>query len=220
MKIAILGTGMVGHAHGSKLIQLGHQVMMGSRTSNNPKAAEWAEKNGPNACSGNFAETAAFGEIIFNCTAGLHSLEALHMAGEENLRGKVMIDISNPLDFSHGMPPTLPICGADSLGEQIQRAFPDAKVVKTLNTLNAGLQVNPALVPGDHNVFLSGDDPEARDRVAEILTWYGWKRENILDLGGIITARGAEMLLPIWVQLYSNLQTPNFNFHIVVGPKR
>jgi predicted dinucleotide-binding enzyme len=147
--------------------------MMGSRSATNEKAAAWVKKAGGRASQGTFANAAAHGEIVFNCTAGTAALDALKAAGTENLRGKILIDISNPLDFSKGMPPALLFPGNDSLGEQIQRAFPDTKVVKTLNTINAEVMVNPARVPGDHDVFVSGNDPDAKERVTEILqTWF------------------------------------------------
>ena len=214
MKIAVLGTGMVGATIGTKLVALGHSVRMGSRTAHNSKAVEWVKKNGPNVSQGTFADAAAFGEIIFNCTAGAASIDALKQAGEKNLRGKILIDISNPLDFSRGMPPSLTTCNTDSLAEQIQRTFPEAKVVKTLNTVNCNLQVNPSLVPGDHDIFMSGNDPAAKSKVHEILTeWFGWK--SVIDLGDISTARGTEMYLPLWVRLFGLYQTPNFNIKIV-----
>ena len=214
MKLGILGTGMVGNAIGAKLIQLGHEVKMGSRTPSNEKAAEWVKANGPKASQGTFADAAAFSEIIFNCTAGTASIEALKQAGERNLQSKILIDISNPLDFSRGMPPTLTICNTDSVGEQIQRAFPNVKVVKTLNTVNCNVMVNPSLVPGDHDVFLSGNDTAAKSKVREVLTqWFGWK--SVIDLGDISTARGTEMYLPLWVRLYALFQKPNFNIKVV-----
>ena len=214
MKLGILGTGMVGNAVGTKLVQLGHEVKMGSRTPNNEKAAEWVKANGPNASQGTFADAAAFGEIVFNCTAGTASIEALKQAGERNLQSKILIDISNPLDFSRGMPPTLTICNTDSVGEQIQRAFPNVKVVKTLNTVNCNVMVNPILVPGDHDVFMSGNDAAAKSKVREVLTqWFGWK--SVIDLGDISTARGTEMYLPLWVRLYALFQKPNFNIKVV-----
>jgi 8-hydroxy-5-deazaflavin:NADPH oxidoreductase len=219
MKIGVLGTGTVGSTIASKLIQLDHQVMMGSREPNNPAGAQWAKTAGPNACHGTFAATARFGEIVFNCTAGMHSLEALHQAGAANLAGKILIDVANPLDFSKGMPPTLSVSNTDSLGERIQRAFPEARVVKTLNTVNAVLMVHPGLVPGDHNLFVSGNDGAAKDEVARLLSdGFGWKRANIIDLGDITSARGAEMVLPLWVRLFGVYQRPGFNFHIVLGP--
>ena len=213
MKIGILGTGMVGDAIGTKLIQLGHEVKMGSRSANNEKAAAWVKKNGKNASQGTFADAAAFGEIVFNCTSGMASLDALKMAGADNLKGKVLIDIANPLDFSKGMPPSLRVCNTDSLGEQLQRAFPETKVVKTLNTMNCQVMINPSLVKGEHDVFVSGDDADAKAKVISILKdWFGWK--SVIDLGDIKTARGVEMLLPFWITLRGQLQTGTFNFKI------
>jgi predicted dinucleotide-binding enzyme len=212
MKIGIMGTGMVGQTLGSKLVQLGHEVKMGSRTQNNENATQWVKQNGGRASQGTFADAAAFGEIVFNCTAGTASLAALKLAGSQNLRGKVLVDVANPLDFSKGMPPSLSVCNTDSLAEQIQKAFPHAKVVKTLNTMNCVVMVNPSLVPGEHNVFVSGNDPQAKAKVNEILGSFGWN--SIIDLGDITAARGTEMLLPIWLRLMGLYQTPNFNFRI------
>jgi predicted dinucleotide-binding enzyme len=214
MRIGILGTGMVGQAIGSKLIQLGHEVKMGSRTADNEKATQWVKANGVRASQGTFADAAAFGEILFNCTAGMASLNALRMAGPANLKDKILIDIANPLDFSKGMPPTLAICNTDSLGEQIQRTFPDVKVVKTLNTMNCNIMVNPSLVPGEHDVFICGNDAEAKTIATQILKdWFGWK--SVIDLGDITNARGTEMLLPIWIRLWGVFGHANFNFKIV-----
>jgi predicted dinucleotide-binding enzyme len=214
MRIGVLGTGMVGATIGTKLVQLGHAVKMGSRSADNPKAAEWVKKNAGNASQGTFVDAAAFGEIVFNCTAGAVSIDVLRLAGEQNLSGKILIDIANPLDFSSGMPPSLTVCNTDSLGEQIQRAFPSVKVVKTLNTMSCILMANPSLLPGEHDVFMSGNDAEAKARVKEILQqWFGWK--SVIDLGDIRTARGVEMLLPIWLRLRTVFQTVNFNFSIV-----
>jgi 8-hydroxy-5-deazaflavin:NADPH oxidoreductase len=218
MKIAVLGTGIVGNTIGTKLIQLGHQVKMGSRAAKNEKAIAWVKAAGSNASEGSFADAAAFGEIIFNCTLGQASLDALKAAGEENLSGKVLIDISNPLDFSKGMPPSLSIVNTDSLGESIQRAFPKAKIVKALNTMTCYLMVNPSLVPGDHTVFVSGNDEDAKNKTKELLLAFGWAQKNILDMGDITTARGTEQLLPIWIRLWGKLQNPMFNFHINIGP--
>ncbi len=204
---------MVGTTIGSKLVQLGHEVKMGSRTVNNPKATEWVKANGSKASQGTFSDAAAFGEVVFNCTAGSASLEALKQAGKENLKAKVLVDLSNPLDFSHGMPPTLTVCNNDSVGEQIQRAFPDAKVVKALNMVNCNVMVNPSLVPGDHDIMMSGNDANAKSRVREMLTkWFGWK--SVVDLGDISAARGMEMYLPLWVRLMGLYQNPNFNIKI------
>jgi len=219
MKIAVLGTGMVGDAIGSKLVELGHDVMMGSRTETNEKAVQWAKKHGSKAKHGTFAQASSFAELVFNCTEGVHSLDALKLAGENNLAEKVLIDLANPLDFSKGMPPTLAVSNTDSLGEQIQRAFPKTKVIKALNTLNCYLMVNPSLVPGDHNVFICGNDEGAKSKVTSFLAEnFGWKTKNVIDLGDISNARATESLLPIWVRLWGKLQNPMFNFHIVVGP--
>ncbi len=215
MNIGVLGTGMVGSAIGTKLIQLGHKVKMGSRTANNEKAAEWVKTNGANASQGTFADAAAFGEMLFNCTSGSGSLDALKAAGAQNLKEKILIDIANPLDFSKGFPPSLTVCNTDSLAEQIQRTFPQLKVVKTLNTMNYYIMVNPSLVPDDHNVFLSGNDAGAKAKAKEVLHSFGWKEENMIDLGDITTVRGTEQLLPIWVRLFGLWQTSDFNFKIV-----
>jgi len=213
MRIGILGTGMVGTALGSKLIQLGHEVKMGSRSANNEKAVKWAKESGPKASYGAFADAAAFGEIVFNCTAGTVSLAALTAAGGSNLKGKVLVDVANPLDFSKGMPPTLTVCNTDSLGEQIQRSFPNVRVVKALNTMNCAVMVEPSVVPGEHDAFVCGNDRQAKDQVTEVLRTFGWK--SIIDLGDITAARGTEMLLPIWLRLMGHYQSPNFNFKIV-----
>jgi len=214
MKLGVLGTGMVGHAIGTKLVQMGQEVMMGSRSSTNEKAAAWVKANGPKASQGTFADAAKFGEILFNCTQGMASLDALKLAGAENMKGKILIDVANPLDSSKGMPPTLAVSNTDSLAEQIQRAFPDTKVVKSLNTMNCKLMVNPSLVRGDHDVFVSGNDKAAKSRVTEILrNWFGWK--SVVDLGDIGSARGAEQLLPLWLRLVGALGTANFNLKIV-----
>jgi len=214
MKLGVLGTGMVGNVIGTRLVQMGQDVMMGSRSNTNEKAAAWVKANGPKASQGTFADAAKFGEILFNCTQGMASLDALKLAGAENMKGKILIDVANPLDFSKGMPPTLAVSNTDSLAEQIQRAFPDTKVVKSLNTMNCKLMVNPSLVRGDHDVFVSGNDKAAKSRVTEILrNWFGWK--SVVDLGDIGSARGAEQLLPLWLRLVGAFGTANFNLKIV-----
>ncbi|MBS1904391.1 MAG: NAD(P)-binding domain-containing protein [Bacteroidetes bacterium] len=214
MNIAVLGTGMVGNAIATKLVSLGHHVTMGSRSATNEKAAAWAAANGSNASVGTFADAAKFGEIVFNCTNGDGSLAALQAAGAANLDGKVLVDIANPLDFSKGMPPTLLIGNTDSLAESIQREFPNAKVVKTLNTVNCNVMVNPSLVPGDHDMMLCGNDTEAKATVKDILTnWFGWK--HIHDLGDLTAARPMEAYVIYWVRFMGTLGTPNFNMHIV-----
>jgi predicted dinucleotide-binding enzyme len=214
VRIGVLGTGMVGTTISTRLVELGHEVKMGARSAGNEKAAAWAKANGALASAGSFEEAARFGELLFNCTAGVASLEALRRAGAASMRGKVLVDVSNPLDFSRGMPPSLTVSNTDSLGEQIQRAFPDVKVVKTLNTVNCRVMVNPALVPGIHDAFVSGDDVGAKATVTRILKeWFGWRA--VIDLGDITTARGTEQFLPLWVRLLTVMGTPVFNVHIV-----
>jgi hypothetical protein len=212
MRIGMIGTGVVGNTISTRMVGLGYEVKMGSRTANNEKAVEWMKRAGNGASQGTFADAASFGEIVFNCTSGNVSVEALRMAGAQNLRGKVVVDVSNPLDFSKGMPPTLTILNTDSVGERIQREFPESKVVKTLNTMTAALMVNPRLVPGNHDVFVSGNDPEAKTQVQGILKEFGWER--ITDLGDISTARGTEMWLALWLRLMIKFQSPVFNLHI------
>lgn len=216
MKIAVLGTGMVGETIGARLVELGHEVKMGSRSAANEKGGAWAKKVGEKGSYGTFSDAAAFAGVIFNCTKGEASLAALSMAGEANLKDKVLIDVSNPLDFSKGMPPSLFIVNTDSLGETIQRTFPSLKVVKTLNTLTCTLMVNPkALSNGDHDVFVSGNDEGAKATAKKLLNEFGWADRHIIDMGDITTARGTEQLLPIWIRLYGTLGTPQFNFKIV-----
>jgi predicted dinucleotide-binding enzyme len=214
MKVGVLGTGSVGRTIGTKLVGLGHEVKMGSRSADNEHAAEWVASAGSGASQGTFADAAAFGELVFNCTAGTVSLEALGAAGEENLSGKVLVDVSNPLDFSQGMPPTLSVCNDDSVGEQIQRAFPDARVVKALNTMNAAIMVDPASIPGEHDVFMCGNDDGAKAQVSELLQSFGWPAELIVDLGDITAARGTEMYLPLWLRLMGAVG-PHFNIKVV-----
>lgn len=215
-KIAVLGTGTVGDTIGSRLIELGHSVMMGSRTANNEKAMAFVAKHEDKAQAGLFADAASFGEIIFNCTAGMGSLEALKLAGEKNLNGKIIIDVANSLDFSKGMPPSLGIVNTNSLGEEIQKTFPQTKVVKTLNTMWCGLMVNPAMINGgDHNVFICGNDVDAKNRVKKILNSFGWMEKTILDLGDITKSRGTEMYLPLWLSIYGATNNGAFNIKIV-----
>ena len=225
MRFGILGTGVVGKTIAARLDSLGHEVMVGTRDPEetlsrtepdpygNPPFSAWQQEH-PEARLGTFGEAAAHGEVVVNATAGAVSLKVLEQAGEDNLNGKILIDIANPLDFSRGMPPTLSVSNTDSLGEQIQRRFPEAKVVKTLHTMNAYLMVDPTQLAGaDHTVFVSGDDAEAKATVIELLRSFGWT--DIIDLGDITTARGTEMLLPIWLRLFGALQKPIFNFKIV-----
>jgi predicted dinucleotide-binding enzyme len=214
VRIGVLGTGVVGQTLATKLVELGHQVTMGARAAGSENAVAWTQAAGGGAAEGSFADAAAHGELVFNCTAGTASLDALRAAGEEELRGKVLVDVANPLDFSKGMPPTLSVCNADSLGEQIQRAFPDARVVKALNTVSAAVMVDP--IEGTA-LFVCGDDTAAKEQVVGLLGEFGWPSDSILDLGGIEAARGAEMYLPLWLRMMGALGSPSFNIAIVRG---
>jgi 8-hydroxy-5-deazaflavin:NADPH oxidoreductase len=229
MKIAVFGTGIVGQVIANRLAGLQHSVTIGTRDVaktlartdkdgyGNPPFGEWYKQNKNAVKLGTYAEAASSSEIVFNCTSGLGSIDALHQAGSTTLTGKTIIDVANPLDFSRGMPPSLNPVNTDSLGELIQRTFPESKVVKTLNTMNCYVMVNPAAIPGDHNVFVSGNDTAAKESVKNILKSFGWTDSSIIDLGDITAARGTEQLLPIWVRLYGALKNPMFNFHIATA---
>lgn len=219
MKIGILGTGMVGNALGTKLVQLGHEVTMGARSATNEKAINWAQSLGPNAHPATFRDAAIFGEIIISCTSGTHAMEALQMVGAEPLRSKILVDVSNPLQQEKDGGMILALCNTDSLGEQIQKAFPWARVVKALNTVNCDIMIEPSRVPGDHNLFICGNDVAAKKDLTKYLgEWFSWKPENIIDLGDITAARGTEMLMPFWMRLFQGvIGHPHFNYHIVRG---
>jgi predicted dinucleotide-binding enzyme len=215
MQIGVLGSGITGQVIGTKLIQLGHEVMLGSRDEANSEAVTWAKDAGQQALYGTFMNAAAFGEIIFNCTLGSASLAALQQAGEENLRGKVLIDTANPLDRTTDMW-TLTVCNTDSLGEQIQRAFPETRVVKTLSTVNANVMVDPAKLLEQTHVFVSGNDIEAKATVVRILRdWFGWRQ--IIDLGGIETSRSVEMYVLLWHSLRNAISSQRFNIKVVTS---
>jgi len=213
MKIAVLGTGRVGQTLGKKLLELGHEVRMGSRSADGEKVQSFATSHA-NASAGTFVEAAALGELALNCTAGVASLDAL-VPAKEALAGKVLVDVANPLDFSQGMPPRLSVCNDDSLGEQLQAALSATKVVKALNTMSCEVMVEPSRVPGAHDVFVCGVDDEAKSQVRSLLQSFGWDAARILDLGGIAQARGTEMWLPLWVRLWGALGTSDFNLAVV-----
>jgi predicted dinucleotide-binding enzyme len=224
MKIGIIGTGGVGKAFAARLTGLGHEVMLGTRNvadtmqkKESGSVADFLAQN-PKVKLGSFAEAAAFGGIVINVSKGEHSLEALKAAGEKNLEGKVLVDISNPLDFSKGMPPCLipSLSNTTSLGEEIQKQLPRTKVVKTLNTMWNGLMLDPKLVAGgDHVNYISGNDAEAKKKVVGLLKEFGWREENILDLGDLSAARATEATLPIWLRVYGAKKSGAFNFKIM-----
>jgi len=212
MKYGVLGTGMVGQAVATKLVALGHDVMMGSRSKDHKDADAWLKQVKGKGKAGIFAEAAHFGDVLANCTQGAFTLDVLRALDRKDFAGKILIDIANPLDMSQ-QPPTLTICNTDSLGESIQREFPETKVVKALNTVNCQVMVDPKLVPGDHDLFICGNDAGAKASVTQLLRDFGWK--SIIDMGDITNARATEQLLPIWIRLFVMFGTPIFNFKIV-----
>ena len=205
---------MVGEALGRKFVQLGHQVRMGSRTASNEIATQWARANVPNASHGIFAEAVGFGEMLFICLKGIAFLDVAQTVDPAAFAGKVLVDVSNPLDFSRGMPPSLSICNTNSLGEEVQKAVPLAKVVKTLNIVNCDVMVDPAR-GGHPSMLVCGNDAEAKGKVTTLLKTMGWR--DIIDLGDITKSRGTEMLLPLWMNLFTLFGNANFGFKIVKG---
>jgi predicted dinucleotide-binding enzyme len=214
MKVAVLGTGSVGTTIASKLVRSGHEVRMGSRTADNAKGLAWVASAGGGGSLATFAEAAEFGELAFNCTSGAGSVPALQ-AAEDGLAGKVLIDVSNALDFSNGFPPSLFTGNTDSLGEQAQRTLPKSKVVKALNHVTAAVMVEPSRIAGgDHDAFVCGNDAGAKAEVTDILTsWFGWQR--VIDLGDISQARGLESYVALWVRLLGAMKTADFNIKVV-----
>ncbi len=215
MRIGVLGTGMVGQTLGTKLVVVGHDVVMGSRDAANLKATGWATSTDGRGRAGTFAEAAEHGEIVVNATSGQGSLAALELAGADNLAGKVLVDVANPLDFSHGMPPSLTVANTDSLGEQIQRGFPDARVVKTLNTVTASVMVSPGDLASLTSLFVAGNDTDAKEMTIRLLESFGWPVDRIVDLGDITAARGTESYLLLWVRIMQALGTAAFNVSLV-----
>jgi 8-hydroxy-5-deazaflavin:NADPH oxidoreductase len=213
MRIGVLGTGMVGEAIGDKLIALGHEVRMGARSESNPKASAFRTRHGERASHGTFADAARFGELVFLCARGDVALDVLALATREALRDKILIDVTNPLRSEGGGIPTLFVSNDDSLGEQIQRALPDVRVIKTLNTMNCAVMVDASSIQGPHAVFVCGNDADAKARVTTLLR-DGFGHRDVLDLGDITGARATEGLMPLWLRLWGLLGTDKFNFAI------
>jgi predicted dinucleotide-binding enzyme len=217
VKFAVLGTGVVGETIGSALLSRGHEVTMGSRTAGNEKAIAWAAHTGSKGAAATFADAASAGGMVFNCTSGIHSLDALTSAGADALSGKVLVDVSNPLDFTGGFPPRLSVSGDDSLAEQIQRQFPETRVVKALNTVTAAVMVDPGSLSEATDLPIAGDDAEAKAQVTDLVAELGWQRERVLDLGGLQAARGMEKYLILWLSLMGATGGPQFNIRLVTA---
>ena len=212
MRIAIIGTGTVGRTLARGLRRVGHDVVVGTRDPEETgRREEWTDVGVPLMPLGTVAADA---DLVLNATNGLASLAALGEVGSDRLAGKVLVYVSNPLDFSQGFPPTLGVKDTDSLAEQIQRAFPEAQVVKSLNTVTASVMIDPGSVgDGDTTIFAAGDDAQARKQVVALLRELGWK--DIIELDGLQNARGLEMWLPLWVRLMAALGTGEFNIKVV-----
>jgi predicted dinucleotide-binding enzyme len=225
MQIAVLGTGMVGRCLAAALAGAGHDVAVGTRdvaatlartapdAMGTPPFAQWAAEHDGIPLT-EFAALGTGVEVLVNATAGSGSVAALSAVGGDRVAGRVVVDVANPLDFSHGMPPLLSVANTDSLAEQIQRTFPEARVVKTLNTVNAHVMVDPARVPGQHAMFVAGDDAAAKSVAVGLLGDLGWPAAAVLDLGGLRAARAMEMYLPLWLSLFGALGTADFNIAV------
>jgi 8-hydroxy-5-deazaflavin:NADPH oxidoreductase len=211
MKIGVLGTGDVGRALGAGFARLGHQVKIGSRDAKQQKVAEWVQKTGAGASAGSFAEAAAFGELVVISTLWTGTENAIHLAGVKNLAGKVVIDTTNPLDFSTGAP-ILSVGHSDSAGEQVQRWLPESKVVKAFNHVGNPHMVNPQFPGGPPDMFIGGNDDAAKKKVTELLKAFGW---SVVDLGGIESARYIEPLAMIWILHYLRTKSGNHAFKLL-----
>lgn len=212
MRIGILGTGDVGQVLGTGFVNLGYEVKMGSRNPNQEKVKNWIKKIGANAFAGTFAEAAAFGDIIVLATSWAGTENAIKLAGPENFSGKVVIDVTNPLDFSNGIPPKLAVGHNDSAGEKIQRWLPDAHVVKAFNTVGNPHMVNPKFPDGQPDMFICGNDTQAKQTVTEILKMFGWP---VIDIGGIEGARYLEPLSMIWILYFFKTNSGNHAFKLL-----
>ncbi|WP_329563468.1 NADPH-dependent F420 reductase [Kitasatospora sp. NBC_01266] len=217
MRIGILGSGSVGQTLANKLLTLGHEITLGSRSGSNQTGSAWAQAAGPHGQNGTFADAAEFGELVINATLGTGALAALEAAGAKALAGKVLVDVCNPLVFAEDGTLSLDPVNTDSVGEQIQRAFPDTRVVKALNTLSAPVMVDPTRVPGRHQLFIAGEDAGAKQEVVALLESFGWPGADIVDLGGIQAARSLEMLMPFWVNLWRHYGHTDFNYSFQIG---
>ena len=215
MKYAVLGTGMVGHTLATKLVSLGHKVQMGARNADNEKATTWAKANGPSAGHGTFADVASWADRVIFAVNGANIVEVADAVSDAAVAGKTVIDVTNPLDMSHGMPPTLvpDLSNTTSAGEALQARLPSAYVVKTLNTMNHQIMVNPARVSGDHDVFLAGDHADAKSDVTLMLAEFGWA--DPIDLGPLAAARGTEGMMPFWLRMWGVVGNADFNYRIV-----
>ncbi len=216
MRIGILGTGMVAQAIAPRLFDVEHEVCVGARSSDSDTLEPFAAQE---MLTGTFAEAAATADLVINATNGNHSVEAVASAADQ-LAGKTLIDLANRLDHSRGMAQAALATNENSLAADLQAAAPEANVVKALNTMNCNVMVNPSLVVGDHVVFMSGDSDAAKQQVRGLLGDVGWREPQIVDLGGLETATGPEMLMQLWLDVLiarGGMDAGPFNF-AVNGP--
>lgn len=230
MKIAVLGTGMVGRTLAARLGGLGHDVVIGTRDPQatlartqtdgmgTPPYSQWQFEH-PEVRLLALPDSGAHAEVVLNATHGAFSLDALHSVGADNLTDKVLLDLALPLDFSGGMPPTLTVAHTDSLGEQVQRAFPNAKVVKSLTTVFCEVMVDPSRVPGEHSIFVAGNDGDAKKTVEDILEQFGWPADSVLDLGDITGACAVEMYSRLFFTLAGRFGSFDLNINVVPGTR-
>jgi 8-hydroxy-5-deazaflavin:NADPH oxidoreductase len=225
VRVAVLGTGDVGRCLAAELAEVGHEVVVGTREVEVTRARpagehasfdDWSDAH-PGVGLATYAEAAAGADLVVNAAAGVVSLEVVAAIDPADLDGVVLLDVSNPLDFSAGFPPTLTVANDDSLAEQLQRACPGARVVKSLNTVSHTVMVDPSRLAGPHEVFVAGDDADAKQVVTDVLVGFGWSPDAVVDLGPLRAARGAEMYLPLWLSLMQALGTTEFNLHVVRG---
>ena len=211
--IGVLGTGMVGRTFATKLAELGVDVMVGARSAGSSSLALFADLD---VRTGSFADAAAHADLLVNATNGIHSLAVLESIGADALAGKTVLDLSNELVPVEGGYPAPAASPERSIGRRLQEAFPATFVVKSLNTMNCTVMVDPSVVPGDHVVFLSGDDAGGKDRVREFLAMFGWREVQMVDLGGIDTAAGPEMMMSVWISvtIARGQGAPRFNWAI------
>jgi len=204
-RVAVLGTGVVGRTLAERLTELGHDVVLGSRTATSDAVRT-------------FAQAAAHGEVLVNATAGVASVEALSMAGARNLAGKPLLDVANALDGSAGFPPRVLASDSQSLAERIQAAFPAALVVKSLNTMTAAVMVRPRRLAGRHVNFMAGNDDGAKAVIGELLGEFGWEPDELVDLGDLSGARGMDLYLPLRLRIFQHLDDPMFNLSVARVP--
>jgi 8-hydroxy-5-deazaflavin:NADPH oxidoreductase len=215
MRVGVLGTGEVARRLAAGFRSRGHDVMIGSRDPDKPELREWLSGDGAGVEAGTFAQAAAYGELLVLAVLGNAAEDAIAQAGPENFAGKVVIDVMNPLDFSGGFPPKLSISGEDSLGERVQRALPEAKVVKAFNTIGSPYFVDPSFSEGRPTMLIAGDDEEAKRIVTDVLADFGWT--HTVDIGGIAGSRELEAICILWVKIGGARGAWDHGFSLLVG---